>query len=132
MLAHQVASKADAPPPHPKNDCTYSRVPCSLTDAFAIFVQGHRILLPRSALAHLADIDTMRLFQQVRRRYRLRIEGGDAAGSYAVDLLFDGNRVLERIDIWPEGGQVTDRIFYRRAGRKILEHKVSYKVQPLE
>ena len=67
-----------------------------------------------------------------RGRYRLRIEGGDADSSYRAILLFDKDRVRQRIDIWAEGAQVVDRIFYRRAGAKILEHIVRYKIQPFE
>jgi hypothetical protein len=132
MLARQVALTGDWPPAHPKNDCTFSRSPCSLTDRFEIFVQGRRIALPRSATARLADLDTMQLSQLHRGRYRLRIHGGDADGSYAVVLLFDKDQLRERIDIWPEGAQVVDRIFYRRVGWKILEHVVRYKLRPLE
>ncbi len=132
MFAHQVAINGDAPPKHPKNACTYSRIPCSLVDRFQILVDGRDIALPRSAVAKLADIDTLRLGRGRRGQYRLRIDGGDAGGSYAVVLVFDRNRIRERIDIWSEGAQVVDRILYRRAGRRLLERTIHYKIAPLE
>jgi hypothetical protein len=75
--------------------CTYSRVPCSLTGQIKIFVDGTDILVPGAAYADLGDISTAE-FSTKEGFFVLTITGGDASESYLARLVFNKNRLLER------------------------------------
>lgn len=75
--------------------CTYSRVPCSLTEDIQISANGHEVFVPRAAYADLGDISSAELTTN-HGRMILTIQGGDASESYIAKLTFNRQRVLER------------------------------------
>lgn len=75
--------------------CTYSRVPCSLTEHIHLQIGGSDVFIPRSAYADLGDISTARLTTHADR-VTLTIPGGDASESYIAELIFNSDRLLER------------------------------------
>lgn len=75
--------------------CTYSRIPCSLTDSIRVSIDGKEIFIPRSAFADLGDISTAELAMS-NGRLILTIKGGDASESYIAKLLFNNDRLSER------------------------------------
>ncbi|MGC2637451.1 MAG: hypothetical protein WA294_09755 [Acidobacteriaceae bacterium] len=89
--------------PIPANDpdhrrfvqCTYSRVPCSLTEDIRIFADGSEVIVPKAAYADLGDIATAELTTK-HGHMVLTIQGGDASESYIAQLTFNRQRVYER------------------------------------
>jgi hypothetical protein len=75
--------------------CTYSRVPCSLTEDIRIVVDGHEVAVPKAAYADLGDIATAEL-KTIHGQMVLTIQGGDASESYVAQLTFNRQRVYER------------------------------------
>lgn len=75
--------------------CTYSRVPCSLTEQIRLQVGGNDVFIPRSAYADLGDISTAQLTTHADL-VTLTIHGGDASESYIAELIFNKQRLLER------------------------------------
>jgi hypothetical protein len=75
--------------------CTYSRVPCSLVDVLEISVDKKLLLVPRSAVEGIADVNSAEL---VRRAdlWTLVVDCGDASESHRVEITFNGMRVLGR------------------------------------
>ena len=75
--------------------CTYSRVPCSLTEQIRLQIGGNDVFIPRSAYADLGDISTAQLTTHADQ-VTLTIRGGDASESYIAELIFNKDRLLER------------------------------------
>jgi hypothetical protein len=75
--------------------CTYSRIPCSLTEQVRVLIDGSEVFIPRSAYADLGDI-TSAEFATSDNQVMLTIRGGDGSESYVAKLLFGKNGVAER------------------------------------
>jgi hypothetical protein len=75
--------------------CTYSRIPCSLTEQVRVLIDGSEVFIPRSAYADLGDITTAE-FAMNDNRVTLTIRGGDASESYVAKLLFGKDGLTER------------------------------------
>lgn len=75
--------------------CTYSRVPCSLTEQVRVLIDGSEVFIPRSAYADLGDITTAE-FALSDKQVTLTIKGGDASESYIAKLLFGKDGLSER------------------------------------
>jgi hypothetical protein len=61
----------------------------------SIQVQGEDVFVPKAAFIGLSDIVTASISGD-KRKYVLRITGGDASEAYLVSLDFDGKQVLSR------------------------------------
>jgi len=75
--------------------CTYSRIPCSLTEQVRVLIDGNEVFIPSSAYADLGDITTAE-FAASDNQVTLTIRGGDASESYVAKLLFGKDRLAER------------------------------------
>lgn len=75
--------------------CTYSRIPCSLTEQVRVLIDGNEVFIPRSAYADLGDI-TSAEFATTDNQVTLTIRGGDASESYVAKLLFRKDGLAER------------------------------------
>jgi hypothetical protein len=75
--------------------CTYSRIPCSLTEQVRVLIDGNEVFIPRSAYADLGDI-TSAEFATTDSLVALTIRGGDASESYVAKLLFGKDGLAER------------------------------------
>lgn len=75
--------------------CTYSRIPCSLTEQVRVLIDGNEVFIPRSAYADLGDITTAE-FATSDNQVTLTIRGGDASESYIAKLLFGKDGLSER------------------------------------
>lgn len=75
--------------------CTYSRIPCSLTEQVRVRIDGSDVFIPRSAYADLGDITSAELAGS-DNRVTLTIRGGDASESYVAKLLFGKDGLAER------------------------------------
>jgi hypothetical protein len=78
------------------NNCTYSRIPCSVVEAFQITVDGSAIFVPRSAFCDLSDVATMEV-EAINGHFMLAVFGGDASEAYEVKLEFDTERTTRRV-----------------------------------
>ena len=74
--------------------CTYSRIPCRLTEQVRILIDGSDIFIPRSAYSD-GDISTAE-WSLSDGRVMLTIRGGDASESYIAKLLFGKEGLAER------------------------------------
>jgi hypothetical protein len=97
--ADQIVSGMDYPV-HLRADgadgqCTFARMPCSPVDRLTITVDGKALWLQHSVYADLADVGTATLVQE-GGHYLLRLDCGDAGGSFEMALRFDRKRVLTR------------------------------------
>jgi hypothetical protein len=77
-----------------------------------ISVGGRDVLVPRSAFGDLADIWTIKLHPLARGRFGLTLTGGDASEAYEAEIVFDRNRVRERIITDSEAGMVSEKTTY--------------------
>lgn len=75
--------------------CTYSRIPCILTEQVRVLIDGGEVFIPRSAYSDLGDISTAEWSTSDGRKM-LTIHGGDASESYIAKLLFGKGRLSER------------------------------------
>lgn len=76
-------------------NCTYTRIPCSLVDNLEVSINGKTIVVPRSAFADMSDLNNMAIGAK-EKLFTLTTRGGDTSGSYAIEIIFDENRVLKR------------------------------------
>jgi hypothetical protein len=67
--------------------CTYSRVPCSLTEKIRLSFYGSEVFIPRSAYSDLGDISTAELTMSSGQMV-LTVEGGDASESLHSEAYF--------------------------------------------
>jgi hypothetical protein len=77
------------------NDCTYSRVPCSVIEAVQITVDDIDIPVRRSAFNDLSDVISIGI-EAVNGRFMLTVPGGDASEAYTAKIEFDSERILRR------------------------------------
>jgi hypothetical protein len=75
---------------------TNRRVPLYVCSAFAVSIGGRDILIPEKAYSDLGDIHTIKPVEREGNRWAVEITGGDGAGFYELDFIFDSNRLLER------------------------------------
>lgn len=75
--------------------CTYSKIPCSLTERIRLLLDGNEVFIPRSAYSDLGDVSIAE-FTMSGGKMMLTIKGGDASESYIAVLLFDKSGLLER------------------------------------
>jgi len=75
--------------------CTYSRLPCSLTENVQVLLAGKEVFIPRSAYSDLGDISAAE-FGVVNSSIILTIKGGDASEAYIAVLTFNEQRLIER------------------------------------
>ena len=116
-----IGKPSDEPPKRRMSSCTYSRIPCSLTDAVEISVAGHPVFVPRSAFADLADINGARLHRIAPGRFGLALSGGDADAAYDADIVFDRHRVRERTVTDSEAQMVSERTVYFDVSRAFVD-----------
>jgi hypothetical protein len=83
------------PPDVPHNNCTYSRVPCSVLEAIQIKVDDNAIFFPRSAFSDLSDLISIDI-DAINGHFILTALGGDASEAYKVKVEFDTKRVTRR------------------------------------
>jgi hypothetical protein len=76
--------------------CTYSRSPCSVVDQLSISVNGKSLFIPKSLFLDVADINRMEAKRRGGDLY-LMVHGGDASESYNLKIIFDGERIKQRI-----------------------------------
>jgi len=76
--------------------CTYSRSPCSVVDQLSISVNGKSLFIPKSLFLDIADINKMEVIRHGGELY-LMIHGGDASEGYNLRIIFDGERIKQRI-----------------------------------
>jgi hypothetical protein len=114
FITHEVSigRASDPYPERPLLNCTYSRIPCSLVDSLEIRTAGKLIDVPRSAFGALSDVSTARLALTGKHRFALTMIGGDAAAAYEVELIFDKDRVIERVVTQLEGEETAERTVY--------------------
>ena len=91
----QIGQPSDPEPKEINSNCTYSRYPCSILDSLRISVKGKEIDVPRSVFCDLADL-SKGVVRRVGPKYVLTLEGGDAAGSFIVEVQFDRTGVTKR------------------------------------
>ncbi len=77
---------------------------------FKITLNGAPILVPPSAVADIIDLHTISV-DQVANRYRVRIDGADAAEAYSVVLNVNSLRITDRV-VTSEDGHVVERTVY--------------------
>ena len=66
-------------------------------------VHGRKdIRIPEKAYSDLGDIQTIKPVEREGNRWAVEISGGDGAGSYELDFIFDSERLLERWFFLPE------------------------------
>ena len=75
--------------------CTGSRIPCSLTEAMRVSLNGTAAVLPRSAYADLGDLSSLELKGE-GHSIVLVLKGGDASESYMAKLMFDHGALIRR------------------------------------
>ena len=81
---------------------TNRRVPLYVCSAFALSMGGRDIRIPEKAYSDLGDIQTIKPVEREGNRWAVEISGGDGAGSYELDFIFDSERLLERWFFLPE------------------------------
>ena len=116
-----IGKPSDEPPKRRMSSCTYSRIPCSLTDAVEISVAGHPVFVPRSAFADLADINGAELHLIAPGRFRLALTGGDASEAYEANIVFDRHRVRERAVTASEAQMVAEKTVYFDVSRAFVD-----------
>ena len=116
-----IGKPSDEPPKRRMSSCTYSRIPCSLTDAVEISVAGHPVFVPRSAFADLADINGAELHLIAPGRFRLALTGGDASEAYEANIVFDRHRVRERTVTASEAQMVAEKTVYFDVSRAFVD-----------
>ena len=107
----QIGKPSDPVPSVVTSNCTYSKYPCSIVDRIEIIVNGHPLLVPRSAFCDLADLNTADISIS-NRRSTLRIEGGDGAESFILKIEFDAEGVKRRTVEGGESGQISEETNY--------------------
>jgi hypothetical protein len=75
---------------------TNRRAPLYVCSAFTVSIGGRDILIPEKAYSDLGDIHTIKPVEKEGNRWAVQISGGDGAGFYELDFIFDSNRLLER------------------------------------
>jgi hypothetical protein len=78
-----------------RNNCTYSRIPCSLLEGLTILVNKSKIVISRSAFGDLSDVDTAVISSEHNKNV-LILQCGDASESTIVKIWFDNISVLRR------------------------------------
>ncbi len=91
----KIAKSSFPPSEERENNCTYSRIPCSLVVNLTIELNGKHVAVGRTPFADLSDLNEAEL-KKNGQRYVLTLYGGDASESYIVNIEFDAKRVLTR------------------------------------
>jgi hypothetical protein len=71
-------------------------VPSYVCSAFAVSIGGRDIRIPEKAYSDLGDIQTITPVEREGNRWAASISGGDGAGFYELEFIFDSKRLLER------------------------------------
>lgn len=125
LVAIFQTSTVDIGPPPTDNkprrfaQCTYTRIPCSLTGQIRVLVNGRDTFVPTSAFADLGDIVSVE-FSTKEDLFILTIRGGDGSESYIARLVFNKERLLER------------RLYSGEDKYHVLEVSRYYKTPPLD
>lgn len=82
----------------------------SLVSRLGISIAGKDLFIPPSASFDLYDLNTASLCKK-KGGYTLELKGGDAAEGYNSTIVFNQQRVLQRIDKG-ETGNISQRIQY--------------------
>jgi hypothetical protein len=77
-------------------------VPSYVCSAFALSIGGRNISIPEKAYSDLGDITSITPVAREGNRWAVTIDGGNGAGSYEFDFIFDSERLLERRVLLPE------------------------------
>ncbi|MGA2951205.1 MAG: hypothetical protein ABSD80_03115 [Caulobacteraceae bacterium] len=114
LLTHElpIERPGGGASPRRTNNCTYSRIPCVLLESLELKVGGQSVFVPRSAFGDLSDVGSAALRRIGAGQFALTLQGGDAAESYKVELVFDKARVRERILTDKEAGMVAEKTVY--------------------
>jgi len=75
--------------------CTYSRIPCSLTENISVEIDGKLVIVPINAYSDLGDINEAH-WSINKGNLMLIITGGDASESFIAKLIFNKRRLTER------------------------------------
>jgi len=77
--------------------CTKCQVPCSVVDSFSILFNGRKVFVPLLVYCELSDLGRGDLSLE-NGKYHLKLQGGDASGSYCSEIIFDSTVVLQSIE----------------------------------
>jgi hypothetical protein len=91
----QIGKPSDPRPKVNNSNCTYSKYPCSIVDRLDIIVNGVSLFVPRSAFCDLADLNNA-VVTVGKGGGLLRLEGGDGAEGFIVNIEFDSSHVKHR------------------------------------
>ncbi len=100
--------------PRPKiinNNCTYSRILCSIVDRIEIYINDKPIFIPKSVFCDLADIGTAALIVTNKINI-LTLGGGDASESYRAIIKFNSDRIISREKWDNEAGEKSQETTY--------------------
>ncbi|HEV2531132.1 hypothetical protein [Phenylobacterium sp.] len=117
----EIGRASDPPPERPRTNCTYSRIPCVITDVLELRVDGAVVEVPRSVFGSLTDIGGAQLRPHGKGHYELVLRGGDAAAAYEARVLFDRRRVLERTIIDSEAGVAAEHTTYFDVSKAFID-----------
>ena len=120
-------SKYTALPQLQKDDCGMWGADCAdphfSINILSLMIDNKKVLLPFKFFSDLGDVNKIDISDS-NSNFKLVILGGDGAGSYSAEFLFNNNRLIERI---VRSGEFPDEIWEKTTiGNDLLDHPERY------